>query len=231
MKHFCPCLKDLAFQSMSSCDLCLWQQYTACFNVQTLPAPCDSAPQAVNCSTGRHYCFYENLSGRHNEKELVSLKTGWSVCLCWMFVVKDTLLYIVCSLKKHKDTCNKDTEDSKTKSKWCFKNKRHLGSVCLISGGSLVFFQRFCVEIAGQTPTNTICHTSLYTRTPLLVILLFLQLCIFCLLYFSLSFPCKPCIKEHLYPSILSPLNTELPLNAAAINHVMECLVYCKNES
>ena len=57
--------------SISSCDRCHWQQYmTACSRVQTPPAPRDSAPQAVNRSSGRLCCFYEKFSGRHKEKSV-----------------------------------------------------------------------------------------------------------------------------------------------------------------
>lgn len=88
-----PHLCFLALRSISFCDLCHWQQRTACSHVQTLLAACDSAPQAVNCSSGSLYCFHEKFSGWHSEKVLVSLRDGLE-CLS-VQTVWDTVYTVV----------------------------------------------------------------------------------------------------------------------------------------
>lgn len=96
-----------------------WQQYAVCSLVQIVLAPCDSTPQAVNCSSGRLYCFYEKFCGWHKEKVFVSLQARWSIYLGWMFGGNR----LWCR-RKHK--CDMDTGDSWRKSKWCFFKKDYL---------------------------------------------------------------------------------------------------------
>lgn len=175
---------------MSSCDLCHWQQRTACSHVQTQLAPRDSAPQAVNCSSGRLHCFHEKFSGWHKEKVFASLQTGGIVvCAECLGHILYTAVQALKSTRQHA-TWTLEIAKQKVNDALRKTDRNYLGSVAVnLSGGSLVSFQRFwCWNLL-------MVFQKLNLLAPWLIQHLytfFLQYIFSLLLYFSVCSPCKP---------------------------------------
>lgn len=141
-----PHLCFLASQSISFCDLCHWQQRTACSHVQTLLAACDSAPQAVNCSCGCPYCFYEKFSGWHREKVLVPLRDRLE-CLS-VQTVCDAVYTLVLALKAQEHMWHGHSEITRQKKKKLLLKKEDWSRECCYWSFWRLFFFFLNLQLA-----------------------------------------------------------------------------------
>lgn len=141
-----PHLCFLALQSISFCDLCHWQQRTACSHVQTLLAACDSAPQAVNCSCGCPYCFYEKFFSL-TQRESISAperQAGAFVCAdCLRRCVHTGVGFK--SARTHAAWTLGDNK-TKKKKKLLLKKEDWSRECCYWSFWKLFFFLKFAVS-------------------------------------------------------------------------------------